>query len=97
MTGEILNMNKNDEIKTRLVFESEDNRYLWESPYADASMDDILPAFYGLLVAATWQPETIIKCMKDFVEENEYVLEKNQDITDWPHKDESDPQPHFYA
>ena len=90
-------MEKDDKIRTKLIFESEDNRYTWESPYADASMDDILPAFYGLLVAATWQPCTIIKCMKDFVEENEYILEKDESV--WPAKNdnEDEPQPHFYA
>jgi len=83
-------MEKDDKIRTKLIFESEDNRYTWESPYVDVSMDDILPAFYGLLVAATWQPETVIKCMKEFVEEHSYILHENTD-------DAENPQPHFYA
>lgn len=78
---------KSNEIKTKLIFETDDNRYIWESPYSDVGMDDILNAIYGLCVAATWQPTTVIQCMKDFVEEHEYILEDTKDkkeIFNWP-------------
>ena len=58
------------ETQTRLTLECNDgHRYIWESPYFDDTLDDILEAFYGLLIAASWQPENVINGMKDFVEE----------------------------
>lgn len=79
-----------DEAKTRLVFETDENRYIWESPYLDVTMDDILNALYGILVSATWQPETVIKCMKDFAEEHDYLIRKDDEYDDLY---EEDPRP----
>lgn len=79
-------MKPTDEVKTRLVYESGDNRFIWESPYCDVSMEDILDAFYGILVGATWQPDTIMKGFKEFLEEHEF----NDDKT-------TNNGPHFYA
>lgn len=58
------------ETQTRLTLECNDgHRYIWESPYFDDSIDNIIEAFYGLLIASGWHPESIIDELKDFVEE----------------------------
>lgn len=74
--------NKEDEVKTRLTYENYENRFIWESPYSDVSMEDILEAFYGILVASTWQPATIIEAMGDFYEDHKYILgdDENDEI-----------------
>ena len=72
-------MNKIDEVNTRLIYENNDNRFIWESPYSDVSMEDILNALYGILVADTWLPVTVIECMKDFVDEHSYLLSEDND------------------
>ena len=97
--------NNEDQVRTRIIVEDDDNRFVLESPYADVTMDDMLNAFYGLLVGCTWLPYTVISSMKDFVEEHQYVLEKydpmksSDDNTDHDEPDltEDEPQPHFYA
>jgi len=71
-------MDNNDKVKTRLVYETENDRYIWESPYMDVDMQDILDAFFGMLVSATWQPSTIIDAMKDFVDEHNYMLDSDE-------------------
>ena len=73
---------KDDNVKTRLTFENYENRFVWESPYNDVTMDDILNAFYGMMVSATWQTETVISAMKDFVEDHSYILEDEDGIED---------------
>ena len=70
-------MDNNDKVKTRLVYETENDRYIWESPYMDVDMQDILDAFFGMLVSATWQPITIINAMKDFVDEHHDMLDSD--------------------
>ena len=80
---------KPDDAKTRLILETNDNRYIWESPYADANMDEILNALYGLCVGATWQPETVIKCMKEFADEHSYIIKEENEG--------DEPKPHFYS
>lgn len=74
-------MDMNDEVKTRLVYESNDNRYIWESPFVDASIEDILDAFFGMMVSATWQPVTVIEAMRDFAEEHSYMLDDDDELS----------------
>lgn len=99
-------MNTNDEVKTRLVFETENDRYIWESPYVDVSMEDILDAFFGMLVSATWQPETVISCMRDYAEDHSYMLDDGCNDSCFMNPVDEDPEedskeekesPHFYA
>jgi hypothetical protein len=58
------------ETQTRLTLECNDgHRYIWESPYFDEGIDNIIEAFYGLLIASGWKPESIIDALREFVEE----------------------------
>lgn len=41
----------------------------------DAGMDDILNAFYGMCVCATFAPKTVLLGMKEFVNERDYEFE----------------------
>lgn len=54
---------------TKLILESDGNTIQWETPHSDTSMEDLLYAFYGLCVAASWNPMTVLKKMRDFVDE----------------------------
>lgn len=83
---------KRDEVKTRLIFENNENRFIWESPYDDVTMEDILNALYGLCVSATWCPDTVIKSMKDFAEERAMYVEGDKE-----YEADEDTKPHFYA
>lgn len=71
-------MDNNDKVKTRLVYETENDRYIWESPYMDVDMQDILDALFGMLVSATWHPTTIINAMQDFVCEHNDMLDSDE-------------------
>ena len=71
--------------KTILTMESNDMKFISEMPW-DAGMDDILDAFYGLCVSATFAPKTILTHMREFAQEkleaywpNEYVFERMDD------------------
>ena len=41
----------------------------FETPAWDLGADDLIEAFYGLMVAQTFSPNAVVNCMKDFVED----------------------------
>jgi len=47
-----------------------DNKSSWETPHRDVNAEDIINAFYGLCVAHTWMPSSILHAMKSFAEEH---------------------------
>jgi hypothetical protein len=57
-------------------------------------MDDILNAFYGMMVSATWQTVTIISAMQDFVEEHSDILKDEDGIKDEDPQFRTDPSYH---
>ena len=70
--------------KTILTMESNDMKFISEMPW-DVGMDDILDAFYGLCISATFTPKTILTHMKEFAEEkleaywpDEYKIDNNE-------------------
>lgn len=68
-----------NETQVKLIYETQDQRLTWEFPFIDPSLDDILEAFYGMLVSTTWHPESIAQAMYDFgkerLPENEEIIE----------------------
>lgn len=42
----------------------------WESPEWDAGIDDWCHAFFSLMVGVTFSPETVLRGMKEFAENN---------------------------
>ena len=55
--------------KTVLTLEHADRKVSTELNW-DASMEDLLDAFYGACIATTWHPTTILEGMKVFAEEH---------------------------
>ena len=62
-------MNKTQN-KTKLTLENYDKTISWETPYNDVTMEELLFAFYGLCVSATWTPITVLESMQTFAEEH---------------------------
>lgn len=63
---------------TRLTYETEHGTTVWESPYSDVTMNDVLWGFYGICIAQTWFPSTVINCMKEFTEKHETDHKNNE-------------------
>ena len=55
--------------KTVLTLEHADRKVSTELNW-DASMEDLLDAFYGACITTTWHPTTILEGMKEFAEEH---------------------------
>lgn len=55
------------------------NRVSFESPAWDLGADELIQAFYGLMVTQTFLPETVLRCMKDFAEEHLELYEKEEE------------------
>ena len=68
---------KEENDKTKLTLESYGKVISWETPYNDASIEDLLYAFYGLCVSATWLPKTVLEAMQTFAEEHLSVYEND--------------------
>ena len=63
-------MYKEKEPFSRLTLESSyGTKQIAEWDHEDISIDDILDAFYGILIGATWHPQTILQAMQEFAEE----------------------------
>lgn len=61
-------MEKNEGVKLSLTMN--DRTVTFESPHWDLGGDELVEAFYGLMVAQTFLPGTVTGCMRDFVEEH---------------------------
>ena len=68
---------------TKLIIEHADNKITAELPW-DANLDDLLDAFYGLCVAHTYHPISILTHMEDWLRERMDGIEmlKNTDYED---------------
>jgi hypothetical protein len=58
----------------KITYQTEDSTVTWESPYIDVSMENILDGFYGLCVAQTWHPSTIISKVLEFAEDRKSII-----------------------
>lgn len=58
----------------KITYQTEDSTVTWESPYIDIGIENILDGFYGLCVAQTWHPSTIISKMLEFAEERKSII-----------------------
>lgn len=61
---------------TRLTVEQSDRKLIWEVPYEDVGGEEVVQACASLMFGLTFLPITIIQSMRDYVEENKYILEK---------------------
>lgn len=72
---------------TRLTIEQGDLRVEFEQPYADIDAKTLLQMFYAGLIGLTFTPDTVIRAMQDFVDENQNQLKVFDDI-DFPKEEE---------
>lgn len=61
-------MSNTENNKTIISLEHAGYKHTSELPW-DANLDDLLNAFFGLCVSATFYPNNILECMKEFAEE----------------------------
>lgn len=54
----------------RLSLTNYNRTHTFQSPYEDEPIEDIIHAFYSLMIGATWHPDTVIDAMRNFVEEH---------------------------
>lgn len=59
-----------EEENTLLVIKMGDRTTSVEIAGTDLSANEMVEAFYGAMVAQTFLPETVLDCMRSFVEEN---------------------------
>lgn len=68
-----------DQKPTKITLEALGHKHSSELSW-DASIVDILDSFYGLCIAATFHPESILNVMKDWVEEKMDGMEAFKNI-----------------
>lgn len=61
-------MGNTENNKTVISLEHDGCKHTSELPW-DANLNDLLNAFFGLCVSATFYPNSILECMKEFAEE----------------------------
>ena len=59
-----------EEENTLIVIKMGDRTVSVEIEGTDLSTTEMIEAFYGAMVAQTFLPETVLDCMRSFVEEN---------------------------
>lgn len=59
---------------TRFTVEQSDKKIIWETPYEDIDGEDCVYALECLMAGLTFLPETIVRSMKDYVDEHSYLL-----------------------
>lgn len=60
-----------DEVLTRITVEAYDKRYIVESPFSDSNiLRDLLDMVYVISLMATYADVTILREMKEFLEEH---------------------------
>ena len=60
---------------TKLTYEMYGMKFTAEFPDSDnVDIDDIMSAFYGLMTAASWHPDTVINGMAEFARTHQISL-----------------------
>ena len=55
----------------KITIENYGKKMSFETEYEDVSINEYMDIFYGLLISATFSPETVLSGFKEFVEEKE--------------------------
>lgn len=55
---------------TRITYETDGAKTVWECPNTDVTIEDVLWGFYGLCIGQTFYPSTVVRGMKEFAEEH---------------------------
>lgn len=69
-----MNIEVND-APTKLTYEMYGMKFTAEFPSSDnIDIDDVMCAFYGLMTAASWHPDTVINGMAEFAKNHQISL-----------------------
>ena len=67
------------ESKTILSLEMDGSKVTFEATYIDLSVEDLIYAFNGLLLAHTFQQDSIISAFKDYAKTHKIKKENYED------------------
>lgn len=67
---------------TRFTVEQSDKKIVWEVPYEDVNGEDCTKAVETLLVGLTFLPSTVYRMFKDYVADNSFMYEKEENEQD---------------
>jgi len=70
-----------DCVPTMVSLKTSDTQVNIELPW-DVSIEDLINAFYSACIGITYQPQTVLRCMKEFAEERLTDF-KDSDFTDY--------------
>ncbi len=60
---------------TRFTVEQSDKKIVWETPFEDISGEDCITALETLMIGLTFLPQTVVRSMKEYVDEHSEFLE----------------------
>jgi hypothetical protein len=63
---------------TRLALEIDGEKAVWESPYTDHDVNDILQALRGLMVTHTYVDPSFVNTCGDIYKESRWLYEKEE-------------------
>ena len=63
---------------TRLILEIDGEKAVWESPYKDHNVTDILQALRGLMIVHTFLDESVIRGCRELYDENIELYERKE-------------------
>ena len=69
------------ESPAKITFESYGVKYTWETDHSDLTLDEVLSAFYKLLIAHGFDAEGALEDMKNFAEEELEIMESCKECT----------------
>ena len=64
---------------TKLTIENSDNKIVWETPYEDVLIEDLIHAFVTGCIGLTWLPTTVYQGMLEYLEEHASDLLKDNE------------------
>lgn len=59
---------------TKLSLQVGENIVTWETPHADCTAEDVLRGLFGVMVAQTWFPSSVLRGMRAIVEEHFEII-----------------------
>lgn len=72
-------MAKGEEVRTRIIIEQYDKRYIVETPYSDSNLlEDLIDLTYTALLAAGYHKDNVIDALKEFVEERDEKINEEE-------------------
>lgn len=76
------------ETPSKITFENYGVRYTWETDHSDLTLDEVLDAFYKLLIAHGFNAEGALKSMKYYAEEELEIMSSCEEIVEQTQQEE---------